>query len=229
MNRVFVTGGTGFIGSRLVARLVGAGVSVRVLTRNPSARIGDVDVVHGDICDFDTVARACEGTDTVFHLAGTAHDRAARGDWTRHRVVAVDGARTVIEAAHRAGASRFVFASSLAVFGPVEGGPHDEETPARPASPYGRAKLEAEDVLRTAAARMGMHVAVLRPAMVYGPHCRGNLPRLIRLVDRRFCPQVPDYGTRRSVVHVDHVVEALMLAACRTQAAGQTYIVADKE
>jgi nucleoside-diphosphate-sugar epimerase len=141
--------------------------------------------------------------------------------------VTVRGTANLVEAAGRARVRTIVFASSLAVYGTVSDRMHDESTPPKPVSAYGKAKLAAEGIVRDAGRRFGMHVACLEPAMVYGPGCKGQLPRLVRWIARGVCPQVPELGTRRSVVHIDHLVDALMLAAAQDEANGKTYIVAD--
>jgi nucleoside-diphosphate-sugar epimerase len=231
MAVVLVTGGTGFIGRRLVARLLHDGHAVRVLSRRiPQAPLPpSVEVVAGDIRNRDVLARACAGMADVFHLAARVHETTERRDRGDHAAVTVDGTRLLMQAAGEAGVRRMVFCSSLAVFGRVDSGVHDESTPARPTSAYGRAKLEAEGLVLDQAERFSMHAACIRPAMVYSPGCRGNLPRLIRLLDRGLCPQVPDVGTRRSVAHLDDVVAALMLMMERPEAKGRIYIVADRE
>ena len=102
LGRCLVTGGRGFIGARLVAALRADGVTLRVLTR------GDVpgpDEVRGELADPDSLARACEGVDTVFHCAGHAHAFGALSadEAARHRQVNLEGTRALAEAAGRAG------------------------------------------------------------------------------------------------------------------------------
>jgi UDP-glucose 4-epimerase len=73
----------------------------------------------------------------------------------------------------------------------------------------------------------GMHTVNLRPALVYGPGMKGNLARLIAAVRRGWLPPLPETGNRRSLVHVDDVAQALLLAAAQPAAAGRTYFVTD--
>ena len=110
-----------------------------------------------------------------------------------------------------------------------EGAPDclDEDAPAHPDSAYGHAKLEAEQHILAAGRVHGVHVCVLRLPLVYGPGSKGNISRMIRAIDRGYFPPFPEVGNRRSLVHVDDAVQALLLASELPQANGKTYIVTD--
>lgn len=225
------TGATGFIGRHLVDRLLAEGRTIRILshtTAPPAAWLDRVDLVRGSVGDAAALDGAVKGIRTVFHLAGRAHDLSERRDTGAHSAVTLAGTRQLLDAAGRRGVERFVFVSSLAVYGPSGGDDvRDETSLCHPTSPYGRAKLDAERAVFEAGSRFGMHVVCLRPALVYGPGCKGNLPRLIRLVRRGFTPPLPFVGGRRSVVDVRTVVDALLLAGVHPAANGRMYIVAD--
>jgi UDP-glucose 4-epimerase len=124
---------------------------------------------------------------------------------------------------------RLVFVSTVKAMG--EGGDArlDEKSPTDPEDHYGIAKLEAERLVLAAGGRCGVHTAVLRLPMVYGRYNAGNLPRMIAAIDHRRFPPLPETHNRRSMVHVDDVVQAMLLAATRNIASGQTYIVTDDE
>ena len=220
-----VTGGRGFIGRRLVAALQADGGRVRVLTRGAPA---GPDEVRGDLADPASLAAACAGVDTIFHCAGHAHAFGAlsEADAARHRLVNFNGTRVLAEAAGRAGVRRFVFLSSVKAMGEPGDACIAEDWPALPTSAYGQAKRAAEEVLREAGVRHGMHVVSLRLAMVYGAGGRGNLERMAALVRRGVFPPLPETGNRRSMVHVADVVAAMRLVAADVRAAGRSYIVA---
>ena len=166
--------------------------------------------------------------EVVFHLAGKVHDLAERvPDEAAYRAANADATRALLTAAVAAGVPRFVFMSSLAVVGDTGRALADESAATPPATPYGRSKLEAERLVLAAGERHGMHVCNLRPALVYGPGAKGNLPRMLEAIDRHRFPPVPELGNRRSLVGVDDVVRAALLAAERQEAAGQTYVVTD--
>jgi UDP-glucose 4-epimerase len=226
---VLVTGGTGFIGRRLVQRLSSEGLAVRVFSLEP-VRAGGERVVSivGDVRDGGAIRRAVEGAHTVFHLAGRAHVTNERGDTGEHAAITVEGTRHAVTAAIEAGARRFVFVSSLAVYGSSLGSePADEDTLVHPTTVYGRAKLEAEEIVREARSRGAIDGVCLRPAMTYGPACPGNLPRLIGLVDRGLSFAVPAAANRRSLLHVESLVDALLLAATKPVPGEGVYVVAD--
>ena len=235
---VLVTGATGFIGRHLVARLLEAGASVKVVVRE--ARVKDaarlwqgagLTQVVADLMDQDLPSHLCDQADTVFHLAGYAHaedandPRAANVHWQ----ITVEATRTLLAQAAHSGVRRFVFVSSVKAMG--EGGDIalDESSPAAPETAYGKAKRAAEKLVLAAGLAHGMHVCVLRLPLVYGPGGKGNLSRMISAIDRGRFPPISDTGNRRSMVHVDDVVQALLLAAEKPEADGQTYIVTDRQ
>ena len=224
-----VTGGTGFIGARLVRDLAKDGMSVRVFARHVDAAVGAYGVVEmmaGDVRDRQSVRRAMEGVRWVFHLAGKAHDLSEMGDSTAHDEITVKGTQHVVDEAVAHGVERFVFLSSLAVY-KAEQRQLDESAICAPSTAYGRAKLEAQRYVLTRA--RAIHVSCLQPAMVYGPGCKGNLPRMMAMIQRGWFPPVPDVANRRSLAFLVDVVRAIRLAAQHAAANGQCFIVTDGE
>ena len=219
---VLVTGGNGFIGARLTTALRSRGADVRTFGR----RAGTVDVV-GDMNDQASVERAVRGARTVFHLASLVHDRRPAVA-EQHEAVTRDGTAGLLDAASRTGVESVIFVSSLAVYGSSFAGPVREDDACAPDTPYGRAKLEAE-ALVLAWGRGGRRAVCLRPAMTYGRGCKGNLPRLVSAIKRGVCPPIPVTTARRSLVHVESVVEALLLAATHDAARSRVFNVADDE
>jgi nucleoside-diphosphate-sugar epimerase len=222
---VLVTGGTGFIGRRLVAALGERRAQIRVLVRGPGA----VETIVGDLTDAASLARACAGAHTVFHLAGFAHaDARSTPEFAaRHWTVNAEGTFRLLDAARAAGVKRFVFLSTVKAVG--DPGPRciDETWDAPPETPYGQAKRAAEERVLAVGRESGMQTVILRPALVYGPGMKANLLRLIEAVRRGWLPPLPETGNRRSLVHVDDVVQALLLAAAHPAATGRTYFVTD--
>lgn len=214
---VLVTGATGFIGRRLLQP------DERALVRGAAAL---PNAVSGDLLDPASLARACEGVETVFHCAGLSQALAS-SDAEAHWRINFEGTRNLLEAAGQAGVARFVFLSSVKAMAEPGEACADEDWPGEPGTPYGRAKRAAEAAVLEAGARYGMHVANLRPAMVYGRGGRGNLERMARGIRAGWFPPLPETGNRRSLVHVDDVVAALRLAAVRPEANGRTYVVCE--
>jgi nucleoside-diphosphate-sugar epimerase len=230
MTVALVTGASGFIGQHLARRLVEGGATVRGVgrrrTRGPQ-RLG-VEWVTADLQDREAIRAALVGCDTVFHLAAKVHDLGASPqEDAQYRAVNVEGTRHVLECAVAAGARRFVFFSSIKAMGEERAGCADEATPASPETAYGRSKLEAERLAFDTGAREGLDVVCLRLPLVYGAGCKGNLLRMVWAIDHGIFPPLPELGNLRSLAHVSNVVEAALLAAERSAASGQCYLVTD--
>lgn len=226
----FVTGGSGFIGKRLVRRLVDAGRPVRALARSDrsAAAVEDLgaEPVRGDLDDPDSMAAGAEGCELAFHLAAHLGQWGSREDFERGNVA---GTRNAVEACRRAGVRRFVHCSTEAVL--LAGEPLvrvDETAPRRPDSKalYPATKAQAEEA--AVAANDGIETVVLRPRLVWG---RGDTTLLPEIVDQvragRFA-WIAGGRHMTSTTHVENVVEGLVLAAERGRP-GEIYFVTDGE
>lgn len=212
-----ITGATGFIGRNLIER------GERVLVRRASTAS---EHVVGDLLDPVSLDRACAGIDTIYHCAGYAHALNPR-DQQLHWRTNFEGTKNLVDAAVRAAVKRFVFVSSVKAMAEPGEICADEELPGAPRDSYGRSKRAAENCILEAGARAGMHVVNLRLAMVYGRDSTGSLERLARAIASGWFPPLPETGNRRSLVHIDDVIEVMRLVASHPQSAGKTYIVAE--
>jgi nucleoside-diphosphate-sugar epimerase len=233
--RLLVTGGTGFIGSQLAAdaRRRGAEVIVLGLTDLPEERenarwLGElgVEVVSGSLTDAELCRRSMKGVTHVHHLA-VAMREAGVPDSHFERVN-LDGTRELLRAAAEARVERFVYCSTIGIFGHRAPGVTHEDSPLAPGNIYERTKVAAERLVLGAHREAGLPVVVLRPADVYGPRDR-RLLKLFRGVERGRFPLFGDGGGRRHMVYVDDVASAFALANQRREAPGQTMIVAGPE
>ncbi|MEO5904117.1 MAG: NAD(P)-dependent oxidoreductase [Gemmatimonadaceae bacterium] len=207
-----VTGGTGFIGSHLVAVLLANGWTVRCVVR-PTSNLRWLDgqsiqPVTGDLTSPDSAAlrKALEGVSVVFHLAGTTSSAGDEG----YSRVNVGSTRHVLEAmAAAAPDALLVLCSSLSAAGPVNGRHTINETVTpRPVSIYGQSKLKAEMLVE----KSGLRYAVVRPPPVYGPRDSGIFS-LFRLVSLGIAPHVTTPDQRLSIVHVSDLVRGMMRIA----------------
>lgn len=230
MQKLLITGATGFIGRRLVAPAMEQGFDVTALVRRGSRGGGTlspgITQREGDFERPESLHGVCEGIDAVLHAAGYAHAVDNAEAW-RHDTVTRQGTARLVDEAVRAKVARFVFISTVKVFGEDTAGCLDEDAPARPASAYARSKLDAERYLFDAAQKHGMHATVLRLPLTYGPGCKGNLPTMMRAVARGLW-RLPPIENKRSMVHVDDVAQAALIAAREARGA-RAYIVTDGE
>jgi dihydroflavonol-4-reductase len=208
-----VTGASGFVGSTLCEELLRRGVETRALMRrtSSSANLGTASVipVSGDLRDLETLVRAVEGVDVIFHVAGVVAAR-NREDFFASNAV---GTRNLLMAARRSKPRRFVYVSSLAAAGPSRPDrPNVESDVCRPVSDYGLSKLAGEEAVLENTAHFP--VCVVRPPAVYGPRDRGVFT-FFQAVSRGVLPLLglerPD-PRRYSFVHVDDLVQGIVLA-----------------
>jgi len=170
-NKTLVTGATGLVGNNVVRLLLAQGRAVRVLQRgscDPRPLAGlDVELIRGDVCDPESVRKACEGVDQIVHAAGHVHI-----GWTgvdKHQAVNVEGTRNVIESAIASGA-RLVHVSSVDAlgFGTRDKPGHEESPPQVSTIPYPATKRQAEQLVLDAVSR-SLHAVIVNPVYMFGP------------------------------------------------------------
>ncbi len=229
--RVLVSGATGFTGGHLARHLATRGAAVRGLVRprsRPRAAAlqeAGIEIVLGDLADDASLARACDGVDTVYHIAATFRN-AGQPD-AAYRAVNVRGTRALLDAALAAGVTRFVHCSTVGVHGHVERPPADEDAPLAPGDIYQETKLEGERLARSAGASGGMEVVVARPAGIYGPGDTRFL-KLFRGIAKRRFPLLGSGAVCYHFTYIDDLVEGLRLCGEAPVAAGRTYILAGR-
>ncbi len=226
----FVTGGSGFIGDRLIRRLVSDGWRVRALARSDESAAAVTDAgaepVRGELEDRAAIEAGAEGAELAFHCAHLGA-WGSREDFER---VNVEGTRNVVEACTAAGVRRLVHTSSEAA---VTGGEPllsvDESAPLRPdsASLYCATKARAERIVRDANGT-GIETVVVRPRFVWGRGDGTILPGLLEAIGSGRFAWVGGGRQHTSTTHVDNVVEGLVLAAERGEPGG-VYFVTDGE
>lgn len=236
--RIVITGATGFIGSRLLERLVRDGLHgqpahVVAVARHPEtlqeALRRQVECHALDLTEapLDAIAAACGQGALVYHLAANASvaggQAAARGN--------VRATQRLIEALRGCAPQRIVFASSIGAVDRTPGDPCteplDESSPAHPLTRYGASKLEGERLV----AASGLPFSIVRPTWVYGPRMRADshLRVFLGMVRAGTLSTRIDFPGRVSIIHVDDLCDALLLAGVHDAAKGQTYFATDNQ
>jgi 2-alkyl-3-oxoalkanoate reductase len=229
--RVFVTGGTGFVGSALVRRLLAEEHSVVVLDLKPGLVDGDLrqegaELLFTSVTNRDAVARCCEGAEVVMHLADAIRDIGASREDVR--AVNVEGTRIVAEEAAKAGVRKLVYCSTEGVHGHVEHPPGDEESPIAPADDFQQAKYDGELELRILDGTP-FEYTILRPTTIYGPGDPGRFQVLFERVKSGAFPLFGDGQVLRHPVYIDNVVDAFLLAMEPDRGASEACIIGDAE
>ncbi len=228
-SSAFVTGGSGFIGGRLVKRLVAEGTRVRALARSDASAAKvealGAEPVRGDLEDPASIATGADGCEVAFHLAAQLGDWGAWDEFERANVI---GTENALEGCARAGVRRFVHCGTEAAL--IAGEPLvnvDETAPLRPDSkaPYPATKAKAERAVRDAN-RIGFETVVLRPRFVWGAGDTTLLPEMIRMVEAGRFAWIGGGRSLTATTHVENVVEGLLLAAQKGRP-GEAYFVTD--
>lgn len=222
---VAVTGGTGFIGKKIVERLVGRGDTVRVLTRgSPISEKSALLEIHK--CDLVTVgikdiSSMLDGVDVLYHCAGQLTDTQAM------QALHVDATRKLVEAA--SGRVRhWVQLSSVGVYGPVREGVITEDSALNPAGEYEITKTVSDRIVIDGAQQGGYSYSILRPSNVFGAGMTNrSLFGLIAMIDRGWFFYIGRPGASANYIHVDNVAEGLIRCATMPAARGRIFNLSD--
>lgn len=233
-RKVLVTGAGGFIGSHLVERLVELGAQVRALVRytstgqagwlDLSAVREDVEIVHGDVRDFDSVRLAVESQSVVFHLAaliGIPYSYRAAQSYLRTNI---EGTFNVLQAARDSGSERVLCTSTSEVYGSAQYVPINEEHPLQAQSPYSASKIGADKLAESYFLSFGLPVSVIRPFNTYGPRqsARAVIPTIITQAMSGSEVRLGALSPTRDFNYVSDTVDAFVCAASAPQAIGKT-------
>jgi nucleoside-diphosphate-sugar epimerase len=226
--RAFVTGGTGFIGSRVVKRLRDRDDEVVVLARRPEKASGlDAEVVEGDLSDADAIRRGVEGCQAVFHIAADYRVGMPKSKREQMYDANVRGTERVFDAAADAGVDRIVYVSTVNAFGNTNGRTVDESYERSEAdgfvSYYDETKYRAHRIAQERAAQ-GAPVVIVQPGLVYGPGDHAIVGELIEQASTGKMPAkaFPELGY--NAVFVDDVADGILLAHDKGRV-GESYVL----
>jgi nucleoside-diphosphate-sugar epimerase len=241
MPLTLITGATGWCGTRLVQVLQqqagqsrGEELGLRCLVYPGSntetiCAAGNVEIITGDLRNPVDAARFCQSAEgaTLFHCAGLIHPRL----FTRELYeINVAGTENILKAAQAARVRRVVILSSNSPFGVNPNREHrfDENSAYRPYMNYGRSKMLMEKAAQKFSTKDGMEIVILRPTWFYGPEQPLRQTTFFSMIKNGMAPILGDGGNMRSMVYIDNLCQALLLAASVPQAAGETFWVADR-
>jgi nucleoside-diphosphate-sugar epimerase len=228
--KILITGATGLIGSHLAgaARLQGYRVIATGMTNNSlerqrkrSLKSAGIQVLVGDLQGPAFVRNAVAGCDAVIHLAAAQHEAAVPDDYYYH--VNVDATRQLLDACVEAGVKRFVYGSTIGVYGAGGAEALTEHSALHPSNIYETTKLAAEAVVKSYAGRLETTIA--RISETYGPG-DGRLLKLFKAADRGLFVMIGSGANLRQPIHVTDLVRGLLCAVQHPAAVGQTFIFA---
>lgn len=231
MPRTLITGATGFIGCRLAELWHGKGrdVTATGMVRNEieeeraaGLRAAGVPLLVADLSSPEKMDEACEGVDTIVHLAAAQHEANVSDDYFMR--VNVEATRELVKRAAQRGVERFFYASSIGVYGIADDSRIDEDTPLAPDNAYGQSKAAAEAMLLDEE-QDGLQVFIGRIGETYGPWDRRLLKLYSGIGKGRFW-MVGDGGNLHQPVHVDDLALAIQRLLDTPEAAGQPVILA---
>ena len=235
MTRIGVTGATGFVGRSLVARLQREAIDVVSITRSRSPGDSSLNNLSfiSDYLETSSLVNLFCSCDVVIHLAALAHQisgSSSANEMNAFRRANLESSISVARAASQAGVSRLVFVSSIGVNGSsTYGTPFTEADKPSPSEPYAITKFEAEGAISEELFDSFTDWVVLRPPLVYGPKCPGNLERLIRVAS--LAPVLPfgSIHSLRTLISIDNLIDALLIASHHPAVSRRVFVVADSE
>ncbi len=220
-----MTGGTGFIGGKLLRRLLDSGHDVKALVRKTSdvGKLPEgVELRYGDLADESSLEDAVKRVDVVLHLAAL-FDFYPRDVDLMYRVN-VDGTRALMNACVGTEVDRFIYCSSTEAIGPVESPPGDEKTPLRPRFQYGHSKVLAENVVRQISSDTGLAHMIIRPTGVFGEGDFYTAYELIKALNDGAVPVLPGNGEKHIMyTYVEDVVEGFVKAVTAEEGLNDTF------
>jgi nucleoside-diphosphate-sugar epimerase len=231
--KVLITGGTGFIGSRLALNSIERGHNVVVLGQTnttaekeniASLEAAGVKVIYGAVTDKDIISEAVNGCDMVFHLAAAQHEANVPDQYFYD--VNVEGTRNVIDASIQFGVKRFLHGSTIGIYGSAMNGVIDENTSPSPNNIYGVTKLKGEQLALTYADKIPL--TVIRISETYGDGDR-RLLKLFKAIKKQLFFMIGNGKNIHQLIHVNDLIDGMYQAIENDVAIGEVFVLAGNE
>ena len=226
--KILVTGANGYTGDYFCRYLADRGISTRGMYYPPDGKpdyaAPQLELVPGDLTDRESLKRALDGVEIVHNIA--ALYRPTNVPEKAYWQVNVDGVRNIVEEAARAGVKRFVQCSTMGVHGTIDRPPGNEDSPIRPDDYYQQTKYEGEVVARQLGRELGLPMAVVRPAGIYGPR-ETRFLKLARLIKSGRFVMFGAGEVTYHFVHVDDLCDGFVLCHERDEAIDDVFIIGD--
>ena len=230
--RYLITGATGFIGPHLIRKLTGEGHFCRCLVRSTSnteyLKTRGVELIKGDITRPESLAGIADSIDRVLHMATLGHMSNFSVTESMFEAINVQGTRNIMAEASRAGVERIVHCSTVAAMGICQDDPATEESVCNPHHPYGRSKLQAEQIVLGMVKEKNLPAVIIRFSMVYGPGDPRDILKLTRLARKGLFPRIGRRPKLTPLIHVDDAIQGLLLAA-ENGRMGETYLITNRQ
>jgi UDP-glucose 4-epimerase len=220
MNKIFITGSTGFVGSHLTSELK---------KRNLPFVAGDRSL-YGDLVAQNNWEDLLKGCEAVIHLAARVHvmNEADSDPLKAFRAMNVEATIALAKAAQKTGVKRFIFISSVKVNGEETSGvPFKSSDTPRPMDPYGVSKMEAERELMKLYIPGKFEIVIIRPPLIYGPGVKANFEKLFYLVQRDLPIPFKRVKNKRSLVSVFNLIDLIIVCIDHSNAGGKVFLVSD--
>jgi len=228
-KRVLVTGGKGYLGSRLIERLKQEGADVYSLALEPSTNEWEYQI---DICNIDQVKEVVNKIqpDLVYHLAASLDRRRTFEHYEQIMAVNVTGTLNLLEALQQTEYTNFIFTSSSEVYG-NNASPFSEDLPLAPTSPYSLSKVYGEHLIKTFSDIYSKNYTILRIFNFYGENMPESffIPQIISALSRNEDFEMTEGKQKRDFLYIDDVIQALILAARKKESHKNTFNVCSGE
>ena len=237
MKNICVTGASGFVSKFLCKVLASSNKSVRgiVRTLDTSMNLSKVEYVSvGDMTSGINWNKHLNGFDCIIHCAGKAHVMNEKKGSDEYHLINTELTKNLAEQAVSAGVKKFIFLSTIKVNGESTGNNNQnsiftsKDIP-NPQDAYSTSKLEAEKLLWEISAKTNLEVVVVRLPLVYGYGSKGNLAKLIKLINSGMFLPFSLINNKRSLIGIDNLVDLLIRCIDSTFAAGKTFLISDGE